>query len=632
MHQRAFCLILWDALKKEKAMEKNANHRILVSVLTFIAVLLLAVSCSPDANNNGEGENMTIYVPSFEGGSTSRGLTDMFNDATYFVPFDSTTPEGMAKNLYLSYGVMTTTPITPSIRAVSNVQLTASSVDKLKLKLGFESYGFKVEVDDLEYDFLGRKIMIKYNIKEENEVVGVVDYVYDWLNMTFSYRERVMLTLFGESVPVKSAYTFAVLVIEMHDVKLNIDGSFTTGEMVDGKLKRNAWVDFIQLMNTSYYGNNNFEYCIDMERNYLTISSKGGKLFSMAQPSSGLKYRQSLLSIDQDSLVYKKLVESNFLKLQTPEAVAALDLDHYNWGDDDRSAFFDFSVVKNSDFGMDFLQAVADLTYTNSSILKKTGVSDLSEGLEFRSGATSQYQSEMFTAYDVNRKTGASLQLLGTKELRAILNNDWYEFCNFRAFDSNIYRKHEDSPTMKAIRDGLIEDHLKACGISDANYIENYKTAKYYASIYKFEESDMGLLEVTTENPELFREKLEKAVAQQKAAYLIAEFKNYWPCCFTIADNGSGSCGSSFGIGPFIKFSHEIEYETEKQKIKQIAVLSGKDNHIENLVISLSIPENITSVAEGVITKEKFPSLERIEVSKDFDITNLPEELVVYYD
>lgn len=618
------------------------TNKLLLLTAIFVISCFLFASCFLDikvkeensgstsaAGSDDVVEEITLIVPSFDGlesGDSGRGLTDMFNDDTFFACFNpAEDPYAVYKNLYLSYGVMTTTPITPSLRSISNVRLTTSAINSLKTTLSFSSYGFHVEVEDIGLDILSHEILIKYNIVENNSVVGIVDYVYNWQNKSFSYRESVMLTLFGESVP-EEAYTFGVMILEMHDIKLDTDlfgiptGSYSTGSFDDGVLEQNAWVDFINYSGT-ISNNSNLCHPFKLVRNYLTVSSRDGRLFSMSQPNSSESILLKIEEMNPNNPVYKAMVDSGFVILRDQDY-----LDSYDWSHYESDDFYDYSKLNPRAIGMDFLKDLADLAYTNGSILRSTELTDLSEPLILIEGSDENAEEHMFTAYDVNTKTGASLQLLGTKWLFTLFNDTNYEYCNFESFDSSIYRSYDSDATYRVIVDGLIEDHLKACGINDSNYIKNYQLSQKYYELFG---NGSFITDVTNENPDLFKAKLDDLVRDKKERYLIAEYKNMVFLSSNIELSGGSYSGDwirNSSYGPFTRCQVTIHLLVENGSIAEMVFTSDTEN-VTDQVLYLSFPDAITSINDDLFNS--LTSLECIEVSSSFDTSNLPEGLEI---
>ena len=576
-----------------------------------------------------EAEAILLLVPTFDAsaGNGSRGLTDMFNDDTYFACFDPDTDENaLYKNLYLSYGVMTTTPITPTLRAVSNVKLTKSAVNSLKTTLSFNSYGFNVEVEDIGIDFLEHEILIKYNIVENKAVVGTGDYVYNWREKTFSFRECVMLTLFGDTVP-EPAYTLGALILEMHDIKLDTDifgiptGGYSTGSFKDGVIEKNAWVDFFNYGETSSNGNDLW-HPLNFTRSYLTISSRNGKLYSMAQPKASVMKRIKIEEMDPENPIYKTLVDSGFVIIRDREYLDAYDWNHFNSDD-----FQNFSAIDPHSIKMDFFWNLADLIYSNSKILRSTDLTDLSKPLipVDKYDHTDNSEEQMFTSYDVDTKTGAALQLTGSKWLFTLLSDSIYEYCNFDSFDNTVYRSYAADASHREIMDGLISDHLKACGITDPNYIKNYQTAYRYYELYG---NGQFILDVTCEDPVAYKARLDAAVKEEKGRFLKIEYKNmtFIHNDIELGENASGSWGNHSGYGPFIHCEITVHIQASDGRLTNLVFASGS-NDASDQVLYISFPNTITSIADGLL--DALTSLKEVEVSKDFDTSKLPDGVTV---
>lgn len=615
-------------------------------LLLFVVFMFGFISCSQEpANDVTDEETVTILVPAFDdlvALSGERGLTDMFNDDTYFACFSGGDPVLDAyRNLYLSYGVMTTTPITPSLKPVSNVTLSINgSLDSLKAKLKFDAYGFHVEVDSLDVNLQEKKLMIKYKVTEGDEVVGLVDYVYNWKEKAFSYRECVMLTLFGDGVPAP-AYTFGALILEMHDVKLEVDllgvptGAYSTGDLTGGSLQKNAFVDFIQIP-AHYIFNSQAYDCIEVKRDYLTISSKNGVIYSMAQPDGGIR----------EAYLYKNLSADNPLK--NALSTFYLNLSHseietIGWSNIDQ--LFNWTAIDPHSFGIDFLKDLASLIYLDEDIISEQGARDIKNIPTIRSGDHSYTErinyGDKFVAYDVNkgRRIGAATQLLSNSSLDSIMNNQKYEMANFHNFNPQAYNSYTDETPQSDILDGLIEDHLRNCGITNRNYIENFKLCLKYAKRYNYNINDHEYcinLPVTTEDPSLFKAKLDATdwlPAKKNVELLVETTKD------GLLHGGIDSVLSgSYGYGPLGTGTYAISANSTGEA--QNKTLTGLDYYVSraeyeahpenpdnDMVTLIVIPKDVISVAADVITSVKFPNLARVEVFNESTKNSLPEDI-----
>lgn len=619
-----------------------------VNFIMVIAVLFCITACDDssnvDSSQSDPVETVTILVPAFDSLSefaVDRGLTDMFNDDTYFSCFnDPGDPYAAYKNLYLSYAVMTTTPITPSLKPISNVTLSLSvSLDYLKAKLMFDAYGFHIVVDDLSFDLNKKTIMIKYNVVEADEVVGIIDYAYNWKEKTFSYRECVMLTLFGPNVPAE-AYTFGAIVLEMHDVKLETDvfgiptGSYTTGDLTNGSLEKNAFVDMIEFTALEYV-DEKLNEGIKVSRDYLTISSKNGLIFSMVQPAAGTREVFFFDSIPETNPVKNGL--SEFYIHPTLDQIEP-SLGGHGWTRKDLN--FNWSVDPHS-FDVDFMMNVFDVLYSNSDIFKNERAHDVSDYPELRTGDSVKenrvYYGERFVAYDVDQKVGAGTQLLGNTSLETIESSSLYEQCNFNDFDSQKYRSYPDGTTHSVIADGLIEDHLRNCGIKNENYLENFKLAYKYSIMYYTFEGDREFVTetVTTEDPSLFKARLDslEVVEDQKNSLIFVETRNNGIHRVNTNNNiGPFTISGTYTKGSFVTGSTWIQVTSSGEPgnliLTSIDFKPNKDGTGDSKKDEISlivIPRNYTSVDADFF--DGLSSLQRLEVSSNFDQGSLPEEI-----
>ena len=205
----------------------------------FIILLLILFSCNNNTStpNNIEEKSQKCYVPIFKTEVNSRGLIDMEPEGNPFT------------NMKDASNIMTSLPL------MVGISEEEGSFDSLTQNLskqnGIGDLGFDIRLDSDKSKLLSDgSSFLMYNVYEDNQNVGFIEYVYNPNTKSFSYRQSVMLTICanmgsGDVPIIVSPYT-----VEYINIPLNISNgkiSYVIGEYKDNKFIDNGIADFIML-------------------------------------------------------------------------------------------------------------------------------------------------------------------------------------------------------------------------------------------------------------------------------------------------------------------------------------------------------------------------------------------------
>lgn len=234
---------------------------------------------SPNTNTDGEPKTMNLVVPCVGGTEPEAGSRGLQNMVASGDVFDTEDP--MADINY-AQAVMQCMPVFPSLRTVENVSADTSLTD---LNLSFNMFGFECRLDGNKSKLNEDGAYLRYNVVENDAIVGVMEYYYNVPNNRITYRQYMMLNVLVQTGP--DAYqmvTNAVMVYCIEDVELGEDMSLKANQVVNGTLKSDeAYLDMFFLGSTIFESN---PYENRLERRVITIASDGDKTCAFTQPWS----------------------------------------------------------------------------------------------------------------------------------------------------------------------------------------------------------------------------------------------------------------------------------------------------------------------------------------------------------
>lgn len=256
-------------------------------MLFFLMTAFLFVSCNSDAASSGgssepggnEPVAMSIVVPCVGDSESKPGSRGLQNMVAKDDVFDTGKPQS---DIYYAQAVMQCMPVFPSLRTIKGVSADTSLSD---LNLSFRMYGFDCTLDGDKSKLNEDGAYLRYNVIENNIIVGVLEYYYNVPNNRITYRQYMMLDIVMQVGPQDfMTISNAVMVYCIEDVELGDDLSLKANQVVGGKLKSDeARLDMFFLGNE--YGGKNFF----LERRVITIASDGDKTCAFCQPWSSSK-------------------------------------------------------------------------------------------------------------------------------------------------------------------------------------------------------------------------------------------------------------------------------------------------------------------------------------------------------
>lgn len=453
--------------------------RLSIAVLSVLILFCLA-SCNQDAIVDGGGTSpsvelkTSIEVPVPEFGTTvdesSKGLGEM--PLKYF---------GGDHNF--ACAVMTTLPTMTNLRSAT-ISLDMNGRIKDGVSLYFHIYGFDLRLNAENSRFNDDGVYLQYDIMYAGSSVGFVDYYYNYKTKSFTYRQSVLCT-FG--IPKEIANGIdgitnnLLLNLEYTDIEIKnpLSPAFEAGQLRnDGYLADNAVIDRFNPVDRfcDEYGN----LFIDkpwFSRAFVTTKQ-------VKEKGDFITY--SFLQADTRSCTRKEGVKSwNEIDYDGIEAVMSKYVDKNEDGSTDYLIDTD-EERKNADYRMIF-DLLPFMYEKGESIVshhgKDNGGYESYESFKNDSFKES-LKAEFRRAFNVGEEGAGDW---GNNDYAVIYNSRTQKGASCRDFSPMDNTKYESSGFDKfygeykgendKIKEFLITNHLKACGIEDDSYISNFITA-----------------------------------------------------------------------------------------------------------------------------------------------------------
>ncbi len=438
-----------------------------------------------------EDNTRSLVFPTFENSEYgSRGIT---NETVGNQEFFSGNPR-------LGGAVLQTTPLVPSLKSVSGIDVSLGILPP-SVTVDFSVYG--VTVRYVEHKFSATGIYVRYNIIEDESICGDIDYYFDWVDNSFSLREKIILNMPG--------LTYGLIMLEMRDVEVEktllgaITGNYKCGQFnaSSSTLDDNARIHQISLYDP------NDDDCAGgyhYNLNYVTINSSDGVISSILRPWE----------------------QKGYAKTESSD-IQALIPDGYN-------CFDDFVIANETDnfngikeyMDYDYMKSVLSHLFTSESLILGSEKSEFNNAFNFLD-LKSEYKTNLTTGgeficptiyttssknkFDLAAKTGASCLMGGGQEILYHMKqeltdaiNQYDNTMNYKAFYGSV----ENCASREAIAEYILDKHLRQCGITNENFIANFiaEEKKHYAA-----ESRMFLVPVTNMDCDEFQALLDSAYA-----------------------------------------------------------------------------------------------------------------------
>ena len=414
----------------------------------FIFLLLILISCN---NNTSTPENMQkSYVPIFKT-VNSRGLINMVPEGNPFT------------NMKDASNIMTSLPL---MVGISEAEGSFDSLTQnLSKQNGIGDLGFDIRLNSTNSKQLsdGSSFLI-YDVYEDDQQVGFIEYIYNPATKSFSYRQSVMLTICtnmgtGDVPILVSPYT-----VEYTNIPLTISNgniSYVVGEYKDNSFIDNGIADFIMLQ----YGNTE---SLEFQRQILSSKFDNGIYYSVYRPTSFIKKLNTKEVEILDILSTSTNNTVSTLPIRTTDQAKALKIDTlnsfikyaYKSGEKivshNYSSFDDFNAASIKEYNFE-LEADKDHVFAENpvcfdTINKKT--------------ASSKYMIPLYSPafkyiLDNYNNTPSGLELYG----QDFINNDNFGFPHF-----DYTLNDNDESTKRA----FIKKHLMNCGIPDGAITDDF--------------------------------------------------------------------------------------------------------------------------------------------------------------
>lgn len=333
-------------------------------------------------------------------------------------------------------------------------------------------------------------IYLCYTIIYENTDVGIIEYYYNDIENVFSYRQMVMLTMMNPMDETSIAEAI-ILTMEYDDIpvaSMNETGSFRFGQLVNDEIEKNAFVDHLYI---TQYNNDGIMF----NRTYMTGVSSSDCFYSFCHPD----LTEATYPFDDTDIynVIEKIGNGNKL-LDTADEAKAADTA--------------------------FMMNIAEYIYSNARSVETAGPYDSYD--DFRASSL----KELCEPVDENRENGfkegrqphssANPVIFSWEDYKSAAAQTTESAMEFNEITAEIwpitdfgyfYKDIEpDKMSDDELVEALINAHLRACGITDGNYIANYS----YAEMNEAYKHGMGIwpITVTTETPDAFKDTYDKAV------------------------------------------------------------------------------------------------------------------------
>ena len=362
--------------------------------------------------------------------------------------------------------------------------------------------GFDIRPETRKWKENDDGIYLRYTVIYEDTDVGIIEYYYNDSENVFSYRQMVMLTMMNPMDETKTAEA-SVLVIEYDDIpvgSINETGSFKFGQLVSGEIEKNAFVDHLDITTIDSQTGQYHTDGIIFKRSYMTGVSSSDCFYSFCHPDM----TDATYPFDHEDIY--KVIEAiengngNNLIDTADEAKAA-----------DTAFMMDIAAHVYSNAGS--IKAAGPYEsyddFMDSSLKKLCGPVEMqieNREHEYQSGRQPHSSANPVIFSWKDYKSAAAQTMESDMEFNDVTTETW------AATDfGNFYKDIElDTMSNEELVKALINAHLRACGITDDNYIANYA----YAEMNEAYKHGMGIwpITVTTEAPAAFKEKYDKAV------------------------------------------------------------------------------------------------------------------------
>lgn len=422
----------------------------------FIFLLLILISCN---NNTSTPENMQkSYVPIFKTEVNSRGLINMVPEGNPFT------------NMKDASNIMTSLPL---MVGISEAEGSFDSLTQnLSKQNGIGDLGFDIRLNSTNSKQLsdGSSFLI-YDVYEDDQQVGFIEYIYNPATKSFSYRQSVMLTLFMELFGSEFPAFISPYTVEYTNIPLTISNgniSYVIGEYKDNSFTDNGIADFIMLQYADHVS-------LEFQRQILSSKFDNGIYYSIYRPTSFIKNLgtkeeaiKGILSETTNNIV-------NNLLISTPNQAKALNIDTlnsfikyaYKSGEKivshNYSSFDDFNAASIKEYNFES-EANINVDFAENPVCYDT-INKKTASAKYMDPTYSPAFKYILDNYDNNNIVIQSLPGL------TFSNDDNFGFPYF----------HYTLENTDASKKAFIKNHLMNCGIPvgaiTEDFLSKYKTS-----------------------------------------------------------------------------------------------------------------------------------------------------------
>lgn len=422
----------------------------------FIFLLLILFSCN---NNTSTPENIQkSYVPIFKTEVNSRGLINMEPEGNPFT------------NMKDASNIMTSLPL---MVGISEAEGSFDSLTQnLSKQNGIGDLGFDIRLNSTNSKQLsdGSSFLI-YDVYEDDQQVGFIEYVYNPATKSFSYRQSVMLTICmkmgTEVVPILvSPYTVEYTNIPLTNSNGNI--SYVVGEYKDNSFIDNGIADFIMLQ----YGTTK---SLEFQRQILSSKFDNGIYYSVYRPTSFIKNLNTKEAEILDILSTSTNNTVSTLPIRTTDQAKAMNIDTLN-------SFIKYAYKSG--------EKIVSHNYSSFDDFNAASIKEYN----FESEADKDHVfAENPVCYDtINKKTASSKYMnpLYSPAFKYILDNYNNIIIVIESYgppfsnDDNFgfpYFGYTLNDNNESTKRAFIKKHLMNCGIPDVaiteDFLSKYKTS-----------------------------------------------------------------------------------------------------------------------------------------------------------
>ncbi len=451
-----------------------------------LVILFTTIACDPNHGNTdttleepgGVMGGTTFAIPAFDV-SKSRGISL------------DTISGGSWSNINNQFKVLQSFPIIPSLKPVTIDTTVEDAISKLGINT-INTFGLTLKLNETLSSINDDGVFIVLELHENSIPVARVEYYYNIDTKRFTYREIAMCTFDGNTMGELNM----ILVLELNDIPVIFkdDGtiSYSTCAINElGRNEQNAIMDYVVLsgkgdLNSGIAPNNGST----LWRDYRLIKSENNILAAMSLPwwsaHYDFKFYESPCPNTLSEIIKTNLGESyeiwNETKLKsTGLAFAYSILDEFYITQHEEKNWTNYDSFKKASY-FELNSWIKGITH-DRMINEQPVIADINNSKVYPNLANG---GKYFSLEHYSKEEYAST------EFNSILGDYYGEDAGFINFFATKF--------------------LNRCGITDENFINNFIYSLRINDSQTSESKNKFLIEITTEDPESFKEKYEEKI------------------------------------------------------------------------------------------------------------------------